>query len=223
MENAAPTPSGPPAPPIYIWVLTAIFAGIEVLFQLTDARILPWPDLRWEGYLRMAFFDPLFEAWLAGEDVPMIAWTGLISHTFAHGGMIHMLFNVVAFLALGGMTANILGAPRFALLFITTALGGVLTFALITDFNGPMVGVSGVLFGLIGALKRWEWRYIQATGAPANRFWGTIIALIVINVLLFVSSPFGGGLAWEAHLGGFVAGFLVAGPLAPRLAGPSPI
>ena len=133
---------GPPAPPLYIWVLAAIFAGVEILFQLADAGILPWPNLRWEGYLRLAFFDVLFEAWLRGEDVPMIAWTGLISHVFAHGGAIHVAFNTAAFLALGGLTANILGAPRFAVLFLATALGGVLAFALITDFSGPLVGAA---------------------------------------------------------------------------------
>ncbi|MEM7090745.1 MAG: rhomboid family intramembrane serine protease [Pseudomonadota bacterium] len=221
-DNTAEHP-GPPAPPIYVWVLAAIIAGIEILFQLADAGILPWPDLRWHGYLLLAFFDPLFEAWLNGEKVPMIAWTGTISHVFAHGGAIHMALNTAAFLALGGMVANVLGPARFAILFLATALGGVLTFAAITDFRGPMVGVSGVLFGLIGALKRWEWRYIQIAGAPATQFWRTIIVLIVINVLLGFYFTMGGGLAWEAHLGGFIAGFLVAGPLAPRLAGPSPI
>lgn len=216
-------PAGPPAPPKYVWVLTAIFVGVEIAFQLADEGILPLPDLRWQGYLRLAFFDVLFEAGLRGEEVPMIAWTGLLTHVFAHGGAIHMAFNSAAFLALGGWVANILGGPRFTVLFVATALGGVLTFALITDFSGPLVGASGVLFGLIGALKRWEWRYIQATGSPPNRFWGTIIALIAINVILAFYYPFGGGLAWEAHLGGFVVGFLVAGLLAPRVAGPSPI
>ena len=46
--------------------------------------------------------------------------------------------------------------------------------------------MDGAIFGFFGALKSWEGRYIRATGAPANRFWGTIGGLVAINVILAV-------------------------------------
>lgn len=213
----------PPGPPPLVWAIAAVFLLIEVAFQMGDSGVLGLQDLRWQGYLRLAFFNPFFQAGINGQDVPWTAWTGLLTHAFVHGGVVHVALNTVIFLALAGLIANALGTVRFLVLFVVTALGGILTFFALSSFEGPVVGASGVVFGLMGALKRWEWRYIQATGAPANRFWGTIIALSILNAALALYFPFGGGFAWQAHLGGFVAGFLVAGALAPRFAAPSPI
>ena len=79
------------------------------------------------------------------------------------------------------------------------------------------------LFGFIGALKAWEWKYIRQTGDSARSFWRTIAALTAMNVALALLMPGGGELAWQAHLGGFVGGFLIAPLLAPGLAARSPI
>lgn len=191
--------------------------------MLSEAEILPVEGLRWRVYLYGAFWDLIFEAWRAGEPVPITFWTSWITHAFLHGGPLHLVMNTAVFLALGGYVARGIGSVRFMILFVVSAIAGALCFALLSDTRGPMVGASGVLFGLIGALKCWEGRYILATGASSFRFWGTIIGLVLINVLLGLFPLGGGDLAWQAHLGGFVAGFLVAPVLAPRIAGPSPI
>jgi membrane associated rhomboid family serine protease len=106
------------------------------------------------------------------------------------------------------------------LLFAGTAVAGALTFGLLADTGMqfvPMVGASGALFGFLGAMKRWEWRYVSAYDLPKRRFWSTILALVAVNVLLTVGlAGAGGGVAWEAHLGGFVAGWLAAGALTPK-------
>ncbi len=209
--------------PIYVLLIAAIFCAFEAAFALSEAGILPIADMRWQVYLRGAFFDPYFQGVLAGQPVPATFWSSWLTHAFLHGGLVHLAMNTVVFLALGGYIARGVGPLRFMVLFAVTAIAGALFFAVISDANGPMVGASGVIFGLIGALKFWESRYIQQTGAAPNRFWGTIIGLIVINVLLAFFFPGDGGLAWQAHLGGFVAGFLIAPVLAPHAAGPSPI
>jgi len=203
--------------------MAIVFAGFEIVFTLSDAGVLPWPDLRWLVYVRLAFFDVYFERVRDGLAVPPEFWTSFLTHAFIHGGMLHLVLNGAIFLSLGGYLARGLGSVRFLALFAVTTVAGALTFALITDTQGPLVGASGALFGFIGALKRWEWRYIKMFGAPANRFWGTILGLTIMNVALALYYPGAGSLAWEAHLGGFVAGFLIAPVLAPRAAGPSPI
>ena len=158
-----------------------------------------------------------------GREVPFEFWTSFLTYAFLHGGLMHLALNGAIILGLGGMLANGLGTARFLVLFAVTTIAGALVFALMTDSQGPLVGASGAIFGFFGALKRWEWRYIRETGAPANRFWGTIGGLVAINVLLAFAYPGDGALAWEAHLGGFVAGFLIAPLLAPHASGPSPI
>ncbi len=208
--------AGPPV----VWGLALIFIFFEALFQLSDSGVLQ-QDLRWQVYLRLAFFDLYFEGMLAGARVPFQFWTSFVTHSLLHGGLLHLFMNMAIFLSLGSILARGLGTNRFLALFIVSAVGGALLFALITDAHGPLVGASGALFGFIGALKRWEWRWLAATGASPKRFWGTILGLAAINLLLALMFQ-GVSIAWEAHLGGFIAGWLIAPVLAPGRAAPSP-
>lgn len=214
---------GAMSPPPIVWGMLGIFAVFELAFWLADSGIGPVEDLRWQVYLRLAFFDLYFEGMREGVEVPWTLWTSFLTYAFLHGGLLHLAMNGVFFLSVGGMLARVIGPVRFMILFAITSITGALLFSLITDTNGPLVGASGALFGFIGALKAWEWKYIRATGASAQGFWRTILALIAMNVLLAVAFAGMGALAWEAHLGGFIGGFLIAPVLAPRLAAPSPI
>lgn len=215
--------SGPPPPPAIIWAMAAVLIGFEAAFQLGEAGILFPADTRLEVYYRAAFWDLYLEGMRSGKDVPLEFWTSFVTHAFLHGNLLHLVMNGVIFLGLGGMLAHVLGPVRFVLLYVLTAIAGALVFGLIATTNGPLVGASGAIFGFFGILKRWEWRYIRTTGTSARRFWGTIAGLVAINVALYFFFPGGGQLAWEAHLGGFVAGFLLGPILGPRISGPSPV
>ncbi len=212
-----------PGPPALIWIMALVFAAFELAFQASDSGMLAVGDLRWEAYKKLAFFDIYFEAWRDGIPVPLEFWTSFLTHALLHGGLLHLAMNGAIFLGLGGMIANMIGAARFLILFAVTAIAGALVFALITDSQGPLVGASGAIFGFFGALKRWEWRWLLLTGASKRRFWGTIGGLAALNLMLALFYPGEGAVAWEAHLGGFVAGFLIAPLLAPGRAGPSPV
>ncbi len=205
------------APPI-IWTFAAIFVALELTFQLSDARIL-WPGLRLWAYERFAFFDLAFEAARSGQRIGLPFLWSFVTHAFLHGGMAHLIMNTVVFLALGSHLSRAVGATATILLFLGTAAGGALGFGLIADTGlrfVPMVGCSGALFGFLGAMKRWEWRYLSRNDLPKRRFWSTVGALVMINVLLSLATIGGAGVAWEAHLGGFVAGWFAGGALRPR-------
>lgn len=221
--HQSPRPPGPPPPPAVIWALALVMIAFEAAFELGEAGIFFPADLRFVVYYVGAFWDLYFEEMRAGRPVPIEFWTSFVTHAFLHGGLLHLVMNGVVLLGLGGMLANVLGTVRFLILFVVTAVAGALVFALITDINGPLVGASGAIFGFFGIFKRWEWRYIRAYNAPQRRFWGTIGGLVAINLILFFAFPGGGQLAWEAHLGGFVAGFLLGSVLGRRIAAPSPI
>lgn len=203
--------------------MALIFIAFELAFQMGDAGVLFGDGLRLEVYRVGAFWDLYFEGWRDGQPVPVEFWTSFVTHGLLHGSMVHLVMNGVIFLSLGGMLANVLGTARFLLLFALTAAAGALVFALIADTRGPLVGASGAIFGFFGILKAWECRYLLQHGGSWRRFWGTILGLVAINVVLFYFLPGGGQLAWEAHLGGFIAGFALGPVLGRGISGPSPV
>ena len=88
-------------------------------------------------------------------------------------------------------------------------LGGALGFALLHHAADVMVGASGALFGLAGALTLWDAQDQQRPAARLAARLGLIMTgLILLNLVTWWIQ--GGNLAWQAHLGGFIAGFLVA-------------
>lgn len=212
----------PPGPPPVVWILTLIFVAFEGAFQISEATGF-LPDLRWEIYKELAYFDFIFDPDFDGVDVPVSYYATLATHAMLHGGPLHLLMNGAVFLALGGMLANGLGVLRFYALFFGAAVGGALFFGFMSDAVGPLVGASGGIFGFFGALKRWELRWMNETGASKRRLFSTIIVLIVVNVMLAFAGPGEGSVAWEAHLGGFIFGWLLAPLVAPGRSGPSPI
>ena len=203
--------------------MALVFVLCEAALQMGDAGILLPRETRLNVYYIGGFWDLLFEELRAGRAVPGEFWVSFVTHAFLHGSMVHLVMNGVIFLALGGLLANLLGTWRFLVLFAVTATAGALLFAIITDTEWPLVGASGAIFGFFGILKRWEWRHIRLHDAPQRRFWGTIFGLVAINVALYFFFPGGGQLAWEAHLGGFIGGFLMGGVLGRGISGPAPV
>ena len=77
-----------------------------------------------------------------------------------------------------------------------------------------MVGASGGLFGLAGAILAWEYvdRFVLREALwPVAR---AVLLLVALNVLLYYAMD--RLLAWEAHLGGFIAGWIMALLIDPR-------
>ena len=177
--------------------------------------------------------------WLLWDQGSMIDWaiSGprlaegryelIVLHMFAHGGLIHIAFNLSVLAALGPAVMERLGpfGPRslagFMVLFLGSGIGGaVLWLAINPSGTVPMLGASGAIFGLLGFLMR----HPDPQGKPAAllspqlaraftewiKLHIPLIALFAIPILLGAENF---GLAWEAHLGGFIAGVLLCGPV----------
>jgi membrane associated rhomboid family serine protease len=112
------------------------------------------------------------------------------------------------------------GQARFLLLYGIASLGGALGFAALSASLRPMVGASGALFGLIGAWIAWDYIDRFSRSEPLLPVLRPILILIVLNVVLYYAM--GGHLAWETHLGGFLAGFFTAFLVDPRSRPPGP-
>jgi membrane associated rhomboid family serine protease len=154
-------------------------------------------------------------------------WELIVLHMFAHGGLIHIIFNISALLAFGPPVMERLGPfsqrsfTAFLLLFFGSGLAAMtLWLALNPTSEIPVLGASGAIFGLIGFLLRLPDPHgdpVPLRGRQMGRAiteWAKmhlpLIAFFLIPVIL------GGqhfGLAWEAHLGGFLAGMLLCKPL----------
>ena len=138
----------------------------------------------------------------------------IITSMFLHGGWLHLAMNGAAFLGLGHALVRMIGIGRFLVIFAVTAIAGALTFGLIAQTVGPLVGASGAIFGLFAVLTAWQERALRRAGRSRAMIWRRIGGLVALNVAL--AFGLGGLLAWQAHLGGWVAGWLLAGVFRPR-------
>jgi membrane associated rhomboid family serine protease len=131
-----------------------------------------------------------------------------LTYSVFHGGFWHFLFNMVTLVSLGAAIHDRGGIPRYAAIYVSSILGGAVVYALLAPNYNPMVGASGALFGLVGALVAWdtaERRALRLTLRPVLR---VILILAVMNLVLWWAMD--GQLAWQTHLGGFLAGAAAA-------------
>jgi membrane associated rhomboid family serine protease len=194
-----------PGAPGYLWGLVGVMAVIEALLGLSDAGYLLPEGLRWSAFALGAFWQPLLSGQVApiypGQTVVMF-----ISYAFLHGGLAHLALNSVVLLALGKLATVRIGMKRTLAVLALSAVGGALVFGLLSTGGVPMIGASGAVFGLLGLWQAWDYRVRKRMGQPLKPVLTTILALIVANVVFFVILS--GGLAWEAHLGGWLVGWI---------------
>ncbi|MFN8099765.1 MAG: rhomboid family intramembrane serine protease [Dermatophilaceae bacterium] len=132
-----------------------------------------------------------------GEHEP---WRFLTS-AFLHGPLVHILFNMVALWMLGPYAEALLGRARYLALYLLSALGGTVAYLLLTPLtsNAALVGASGAVFGLFGAIIVLN----RSRGLATQGIWVNL----AINAVLPVFYP---TIAWQAHIGGFLTGMLLA-------------
>ena len=125
----------------------------------------------------------------------------MLTAGFVHdwSGPMHILFNSYAIWLFGRALEPMLGPLRFLVLYITSIIGGSVAVLWLSDPQMPVVGASGGLFGLMAAY----FVVIRTLGGNGSQ----IFILIAINFALgFVVS----GISWQGHLGGMVAGLVIA-------------
>ncbi|MER7489104.1 rhomboid family intramembrane serine protease [Streptomyces sp. NPDC126497] len=132
------------------------------------------------------------------EGVAEGQWYRLLTAMFLHGGYLHLLFNMLSLWWIGGPLEEALGRARYLALYLISGLAGSALTYVIAAPNQGSLGASGAVFGLFGATAVLM-RRLDYDMRP-------IVALLVINVII----TFGwGNIAWEAHIGGLVAGVVI--------------
>lgn len=205
--------------------------GIGLVLLLVAAGTLPelvllgadhglWGSLVWRAwtYQHGAFWAGLLQDWRPLYDGQI--WLMFLTHGLLHADSLHMAMNMVTLLSLGLPLVRRLGAGRFLAIHAASQLGGGLGFGLLGPLTQPMVGASGALFGLAAA-----WIVVLREEAAGEGVWADLrlvvaptLFLILLNAVMYAANA--GQLAWEAHLGGFLAGALVTLLLLPRASAP---
>jgi len=126
-------------------------------------------------------------------------WWRLLTATFLHASIMHILFNMYALLVLGSSLERALGQLRFATLYFMSALGGSVAALWFSSLNTISVGASGAIFGLMTATI--------VVGRRMNIDTSQIMFWLVLNVVIGFLSP---AVDWRAHLGGAVVGAVTA-------------
>ena len=191
--------------PIPLIVLIAIFGIIEIASQVSEFGLLSTLNLRQLFLMLGAFWPPLITNDLMGIYGSQ-KYIMFITYAFIHGNFLHFLLNSAVLLSLGKMISYKLGNLITVLLFFTSSISGGLVFYFLSKSASPMIGASGAVFGFIGVWQYYDLSSRLSRKEPLQHFFFTIGALIIGNILIaFVLE---GGLAWEAHLGGFLIGFI---------------
>jgi rhomboid protease GluP len=128
-------------------------------------------------------------------------WWTVITAIYLHGGLLHILFNVLWVRQLGPAVEEVYGPARLVVIFTTSGIAGYL---LSNTVGIPLtVGASGSIFGLLGALIAYGQKRGGTFGSLVLREYGQWAIVLFIFGLL----PGTGVNNW-AHGGGFVGGFV---------------
>jgi len=132
----------------------------------------------------------------------------LVTAAFLHGGLLHLGFNMYALYLFGPGIERQVGGPAFLSLYVGSAVAGGAAFFLFdvatTGASGAAVGASGAIFGLFGATLAAAWRNRRSSAGRSGV--RQLLTLLGINLALPLLVP---GIAWQAHVGGLVAGVLI--------------
>ncbi|GGF52629.1 rhomboid family intramembrane serine protease [Paracoccus acridae] len=199
--------SSAPRLPWWVKAVIVLCCGIQALTMLAD--LLGYPVVRQAVVIFGGFWSPIL--WAGHGVFPGHVLSVFVTYGFLHAGLLHLAMNMLSLVALARELNRLIGPQRMALVYAVTQVAAALLFALMAPDGGPMIGASGAIFGLAGALVG----YAAVTGwrrrRPLGQLWRGVAVMVVLNVALTVLMP---SIAWEAHLGGALAGLALGGWMA---------
>jgi membrane associated rhomboid family serine protease len=220
-----PVRGGPPA------IVTLALIGLNVLAFLLE---LAQPS--------DAALQSLIQAWgvvpreySAAQDlppsIPLPFWSTLLTSMFLHAGWMHLGGNMLYLWIFGDNLEKVMGAIRFVIFYLVCGLAASFAHIIFgAGSNVPAIGASGAISGVLGGylllFPRNRVHVLTRGGiahVPAILVLGLWIVIQFINGIgSMVTTSETGGVAYMAHIGGFVAGLLLvklmASPRRPALA-----
>lgn len=227
-QAAMEPPATPPRSPVFN-VPGPVLAALAILglLYLVQSLFLSGSDIDWLffnlGFIPLRYITPL------SDQGPQLFWTP-VTYSFLHGSIEHIVFNGLWLMAFGAPVARRIGAFRFVVFWALSAIASAALHAVLNWGDATLlIGASGVVSGLMGAACRFAFPPEQRIIRPAHlnarlsmleAFRSrTVVAFILFwfvgNILIAVGVPLIGdgsqAIAWDAHIGGFLFGFLLFG------------
>jgi membrane associated rhomboid family serine protease len=175
---------------------------------------------------------------LSGRDLPPpaplpgVVWVTLVTAMFVHGGFLHIASNMLYLWVFGDNVEDTLGHGTFVLFYLVAGVAAGLTHVFVNAGSTiPSVGASGAIAGVLGAylimFPNAQVRTLIFLGPFIT--WPRVSAVLLIGfwfltqlasglASLDVTTEQSSGVAFWAHIGGFVAGLVLALILRPRTA-----
>jgi membrane associated rhomboid family serine protease len=221
----SPGPNRPGSEPVFnlpnvVLAMLLLMLAIQVALDslLPQAAVL-------EIYLQAAFIPQRYSVDISGQAGPYL-WSP-VTYSLLHGSYTHLALNSFWLAAFGAVVARRIGWVRFLVFWLLSALASAALF-LVFHWGAQtvMVGASGVVSALMGAAARFAFgdgggfrrdqahlnRRLSIAQSLSNRtVVGFLVVWFAINLLAAVGFSFGiadSAIAWEAHVGGFLFGFL---------------
>ena len=213
-------PSRSPQP--FLRLPAAVTALVIVLIAAHLARMLAPPQVSSWILANFAFYP-------IGYDHVYLAARGLsagtlieqlvpfVSYSFLHANWQHLAINCVWLLPFGAVVARRWGAVSFILFFLLSGAGGAVAhLALNWGSPVPVIGASAAIAGCMAAAFRMMWTpgKLAPLFSPRVMLWSGV--WVLINIVAGLTGLGADGhvrlVAWQAHLGGYFTGLLLAGP-----------
>ncbi len=204
-----------------ITILLILANGIVFLYHMVwvaepQAFVYRFGTIPWEitHFKELASLPLRFQS-----DIPNVLT--LFTSMFLHGGLLHLIGNMLYLWIFGDNVEGIMGHGRFLLFYLCCGLIASMSHVLLApDSNIPMVGASGAISGVLGAyLVRFPRArvhvlfilivFIRVIRIPAIAVLGFWFVMQLLNGLVSIGPDSNAGVAWFAHIGGFVAGLIL--------------
>ena len=206
-------------------VITVGLIVINVLVYLNQLALSP------RAAVRFVYLYGLIPLEISSGDLmvqhPVPLYGTILTSMFVHGGVFHLAGNMLYLWIFGDNVEDRLGRFRFLLFYLLSGVGAAAAQILSDPHSKiPMVGASGAISGVLGAYLLlypharvvtlvffgWLVRVIEIRALIVLGFW--IVVQLVSGLLTWGAQV--GGVAWFAHVGGFVAGLVMVLPLRRR-------
>lgn len=195
--------------PYIVYVLIAV----NVLVYLYNGSLGP------HSHNPLAGFELVPARLAGGRDYaasPVAPWLTIFTSMFMHANLLHVGGNMLYLWIFGNNIEDVLGHFKFLVFYLLAGVAAALAQVAASPMSHiPMVGASGAIAGVLGAYfvlfpraRIISLVILQVTALPAWIVLGFWIILQVINSALMAGGH-GGGVAYMAHIGGFLAGIVM--------------